>query len=131
MCHQNTCYMTVDGTDFLIQEPKPLDRTFYSHKFKHAALRYEIGISIDKGDIIWVNGPFKAGSYPDSKIFRNNLEKKLRPGECVEADNGYRYHYATVRAPKTYRDVIECGKKARARARHEHVNGLLKNWGIF
>lgn len=38
------CKVTVDGTDFLINEPTPFNKKWCSHKFKHAALRYEIGI---------------------------------------------------------------------------------------
>jgi hypothetical protein len=27
--------------------------------------RYEIGVDILAGNIVWVNGPFAAGKYPD------------------------------------------------------------------
>jgi hypothetical protein len=51
--------------------------------------RYEIGICIKTGDILWVNGPFMCGSWLDIKIYRRDLKQKLRVGEMVEADSGY------------------------------------------
>ena len=53
--------MTVDGTDVMIWEPTPFSKMWYSHKFHGAELRYEIGMCIQTGDIVWVNGPFKCG----------------------------------------------------------------------
>ena len=59
------CKITVDGTDFRIQEPSPFDPKWYSHKFRGPGLRYEIGVCIKTGWIVWVNGPFPAGAWPD------------------------------------------------------------------
>ena len=77
--------MTVDGTDYAIAEH---GRFFYSHKFKHTALRYEIALSILTGDICWVNGSYEAGRWPDIKVFRDSLMSHLEKGERVEADDG-------------------------------------------
>ena len=81
--------MTVDGTDFWIPEPSPFDRKWFSHKFNHAALRYEMALCIQTGWIVWTNGPFCAGSYSDVKIFRAGLKRELDLYECVEVDRGY------------------------------------------
>eukprot|EP00171_Calliarthron_tuberculosum_P004063 IDg4063t1 len=48
-------YVSVDETDCPIYEPKLFDSSYYSHTFKRAGLRYEIGISIICGAIIWAN----------------------------------------------------------------------------
>ena len=64
-------------------------KTWYSHKFKYSAVRYEVGLSILKGDIVWINGPFPAGLYPDINIFRENLKGALDEDERVVADDGY------------------------------------------
>ena len=54
--------MSVDGTDFRIWEPKhplfPIDKGFCSHKFKHAAVKYAVAISVRTGNCVWINGPF-------------------------------------------------------------------------
>lgn len=49
-------YVSLDGTDFRIQEPyhpDGIDPSYYSHKFKAAGLRYEVGLNIRTGDIVW------------------------------------------------------------------------------
>ena len=63
------CFVTVDGTDFRIMEPIPLNKDWFSHKFKGPGLRYEIAVSIRKGHTVSINGPFPAGAYPDRRIF--------------------------------------------------------------
>jgi hypothetical protein len=103
---------------------------WYSHKFNGAGLRYEIGVCIQTGDIVWVNGPFKCGPWPDLSIFRINLKNLLLPREQVEADNGYRGD-PSCRTPAMARSWAEYEKKKAARGRHETLNGRLKKWGIL
>ena len=82
--------MTVDGTDFRIQQPHPFNKKWYSHKFKGPGLRYEVAVCIQTGDVVWINGPFPCGKWPDLKIFQLRLKHMLGPEEKVEADDGYR-----------------------------------------
>ena len=126
-----TCKITVDGTDFKICEPTPFNRMWYSHKFKGPGLRYEIGVSIQGGDIVWTNGPFACGFWPDISIFRLALIFLLAIGEMVEADRGYRGEPTRVRLPHEYVNRSDKRAKDRARARHETLNGRLKNWGCL
>jgi len=114
----------------MVQEVHPFDRRFYSHKFKSAGVRYEVAVAIHSGDIVWINGPFKAGQWPDIRIFRRGLMRMLEPGEMVEADAGYRGEINRVRIPTQYSSIAERQAKALARARHETINTLFKNWGI-
>ena len=65
--------MSVDGTDFWIPEPFPFSKAYFSHKFNHVGLRYEIAIYIQTGWIVWVNGSISCGSFPD-KIFFISLK---------------------------------------------------------
>jgi hypothetical protein len=62
---RRTCKIIVDCTDCAIFEPWPwepgFNRQFVSHKINWAALKYEAGVCIQTGDIVRVNGPFKAG----------------------------------------------------------------------
>jgi len=60
---------SADGTDFRIYEPKPFNAKLYSHTFKCPGLRYEVGIRIRFGQIVWVHEPFPCGQYPDVTIF--------------------------------------------------------------
>ena len=51
-------YASVDGTDCRIREPSPFNPKWYSHKFHGPGLRYEIGICIRTGHLVWVHGLF-------------------------------------------------------------------------
>jgi hypothetical protein len=123
------CKVTVDGTDFRINEPSPFNRKWFSHKFNGPGVRYEIAVCIQTGDIVWIYGPFACGRWPDMKIFKSKLINKLLPGEKVEADMGY--NGDKVRKPNDYFSHNEKKAKKRARARHETVNRRLKQWGCL
>ena len=127
-----TCLVTVDGTDFEINEPKPFNRGWYSHKFQGPGVRYEIAVCIQTGLIVWIYGPFPCGLWPDIEIFRQGLIHQLGRRsngrrEMVEADNGYGGEAMHVRiADPEDISTIQHIAKARARARHEAVNGRIK-----
>ena len=122
--------MTIDGTDCPIQEPVPFSRIWYSHKFRGAGLRYEVGVCIQTGDICWINGPFKCGRWVDLAIFRRDLRQRLLPGEMVECDGTYLGEPA-CRHKHIIRNVADGRAKAAARARHETVNGDIKVFGCL
>jgi DDE superfamily endonuclease len=121
------CLITVDGVDFLIPEPIQFSTEWFSHKFGSAGLRYELGIAINTGSIVWFNGPFPAGSFPDLRVFRIKLRSQLGPGEKVVADRGYRGD--TKVCTPDHANSFEHGKAMnQARARHEATNHRLKTW---
>jgi hypothetical protein len=125
--------VTVDGTDFRVNNPTHYNKAWYSHKFKHAGLRYEVAVSIQKGDIVWIHGPFPAGDWPDIKIFRHSLLSHLSDGERVEADQGYVGEAPQyVKCPGSAYTTEEVAKMQNdARARHETMNKRLKQWGCL
>jgi hypothetical protein len=49
-------------------------------------LTYKIVIAIQSGYIVWKNGPYPCGTYPDLTIARHKLLHKLLPGEKFIAD---------------------------------------------
>ena len=57
-----------------------------------SALRYELGVNILVGNLVWIQVPYPAGKYTDIKIFNHVLVHVLELGERVEADEGYRGH---------------------------------------
>jgi hypothetical protein len=119
--------MTVDGTDFKIKEPHPFSTSWWSHKYNGPAVRYEVGVSIE-GWIVWVNGPYPAGSWPDLVIAQHILPNALLPGEQYIADDTYRTAEALL--PEDAATVEEYHFMAAARARHEQVNRLFKFFKI-
>ena len=125
------CLLSVDGTDFKINEPRPFSRLWYSHKFNHAALRYEVAICIQTGEIVWINGPFAAGAWPDLNIFRGWLKKYLLPGERVEADNGYQGDDMIDGPEDLASNMGQYMSKFIVRARHETVNARFKQFNAL
>jgi hypothetical protein len=144
---EKKCKITVDGTDCRIEEPKqsefiilklkregkhdhPYDPRFKSHKFGKAGLRYELGVCIRTGDIVWVNGPFPAGEWSDLKIYKLALRDMLDDGEWVETDNGYPGE-STCRMKKQFVSKVDRKAKSSALSRHENINSLLKDFGCL
>jgi hypothetical protein len=125
----SVCKTSVDGTDFRIYEPSPFDPQWYSHKFKGPGVRYEIGLNIQTGDIVWTNGPFACGAYSDRKIAKEEgLEYCLADGEKYIADAGYRGGRAVT--PNGQNDN-EQWMQSKVRARHETLNRRLKQFGVL
>ena len=126
----NNCAMTVDGTDFRIHQKGAATKgnAFASHKYAgKSALRYELGVDILAGNLVWIQGPYPAGKYTDIKIFNKVLRNFLEPGERVEADEGYRGHPDKIKCPGNDMNPAENrGMQGRVRARHEMLNGRLK-----
>jgi hypothetical protein len=79
-----------------------------------------------------IQGPYPAGNYTDIKIFNTVLRNFLEPGERVEADEGYHGHPDKIKCPGNDANPAENrAMQGRVRARHEMLNGRLKNWGIL
>ena len=128
----NDCLMSVDGTDFQIEQKGPAVKgnAYGSHKLAgKSGLRYELGICIRTGHLVWIEGPYAAGQWNDIAIFNNCLASFLDPNERVEADNGYRGHEDKIKCPKNASNHPDnLAMQARVRSRHETFNGRLKNW---
>jgi hypothetical protein len=115
-------FVSLDGTDFEIYEKTPFDRKWFSHKFKGPGLRYEIGLSIYSGDIVWASGGVPCGQYPDLKLAKDSYVK-FAENEITLADKGYK--------DQQYFKNPENAFEKRILARHETVNGRLKNFAIM
>lgn len=129
------CKISVDGTDFRISNQKPFWKGWFSFKFKKAGLRYEVAISIQSGEIVWIYGPFPAGRFHDITIFRRALKQMLlAAGERAEADDGYRGEPLCIDLPQEgcfRRGRAQQKLKQRVRSRHETVNARFKNFGCL
>lgn len=112
--------------DFKIHEPSPFNSAYYSHKFKSAGLRYEIGICIRTGEIVWGYGGYPCGAYPDLKLTRVFLTGQLDPNEKVLADRGYNDpNYFILPNP------TNSSRHNKIMSRHETVNGRIKTFKIL
>lgn len=121
--------VTVDGTDFKIRQPKEYNKKWYSHKFNGPGLRYEVGVCISTGHIVWIHGPFPCGTNPDITIFRKGMKQAVNRGEeKVEADKGYRGEPLYISDALDFRNEVEKRAKQQARSRHEHINRYFKQF---
>eukprot|EP00536_Pseudo-nitzschia_multiseries_P019074 jgi/Psemu1/58787/gm1.58787_g len=109
------CFISVDGTDCPAYEPWPFSRQMYSHKLNGPGIKYEVGVCLKTGWIVWINGPF-VGSANDATIFKEGLSTLLHDDEGLP-DMGM-----TSKQRKM---------KANARAQHETVNGRLKIFNVL
>ena len=121
-------FVSLDGTDFRINEPSQFDPAWYSHKFHGPGVRYEIGLCIQTGRIVWAHGGVPCGSWPDLSLARSAYTKAVAPNELTLADRGYsdtRYFYTPAHYPKT------ASQQKQIMARHETVNARLKQFGVL
>ena len=128
----NVCLMSVDGVDFSIFEPIPFWTGYFSHKFQGPGVRYEIGICISTGYIVWFVGPFPCAES-DIKIFRGDLMHLLSDGEKILADRGYNGEpdYIVTATDLEKHNIWLLRDYYIVRARHEAVNRRLKVWNIL
>ena len=101
------------------------------HAFKFA-LRYEIGVSIVGGGLVWIQGPYPAGRFSDIVIFNKVLRHFLEPGERVEADNDNVGAADKIKCPDNPCNPVKNeGMQSRARYCHKTINGHFKTWVIL
>lgn len=124
------CLMTVDGTDFRILEPQPFHKKWYSHKYHGPGLRYEVGLGIQTGWMVWAYGPFRCGEMSDLKIARKKILNLLQHGEQILTDRGYRGARERADTPSGM-NTREQRMKSIARSRHETCNKRLKQWSVL
>ena len=119
----------MDCTDCSTYEPQPFDPSNFSVKVNGPGLRYEVGLGIQSGDIVWVNGPFQPGVFNDDSIAKQKgFCAALGPRERFLADSIYSGWRPIV---PTGRNNADEKMKNRARARHETVNARLKRFGAL
>jgi len=107
-------------------EPSPFNPGWYSHKFKGAGLRYEIGLNIRTGYIVWTNGGYPCGLFSDLKLARESFVLSVDAGERTIGDKGYKDSTFFILRNSRNEDVHK-----RILSRHETVNKRLKQFQIL
>lgn len=82
------CDISVDGTDRPILEPSPFRSICYSHIFKSAGIRYQLGISVGSWCIAWLNGGFPCCANLVLNTFRSEMKNCLLQNEKDITDDG-------------------------------------------
>ena len=130
---------SIDGTHCPIQEPTkglPWNKNpkFMSYKFHGAALSYEVAVSIYTSQLVWINGPFPAGTQdPEIFVLSNGLKNRIPAGKKVIADRAYGWKsLANVVRIKNRGNTAEVRMfKRQVRARMESVFAKMKVFDIL
>lgn len=93
-------------------------------------MSYELAIDIFENKLVWIKGPFKAGTN-DISIFRKLLIHMIPKGKKLIGDSGYRGEPEIIATASTYNSASLKNFKKRARARHEDFNGQIKKFAIL
>lgn len=116
----------MDGVDFPINEPTPFSPKWFSHKFHSAGLRYEIGLCIRTGHVVWAYGGHPCGDWPDITIARSLFIQFLDGNEKTLADRGYN--------DAAYFILPKAGSRRRHKiimSRHETINKRIKQFNVL
>ena len=89
-----------------------------------------MGVCIQTGHIVWINGPFRAG-LDDLSIARQAVVRVVERGEKVEADGGYEGKPHYISTPADAVTGKQAKMKSSARHPHEHGNSCLKIFKIL
>ena len=131
---------TIDDVDCKFWEKRAhhnmnIDKSFFSEKFNHAGLKYEIIMHLTKPQCMAVVGPVKCATH-DMGVFRMKSKAKMLslPGKMLIADSIFKPGKKAEHQNEVGMFSIPCSIdpddlrkfKSRARARHESFNGRLK-----
>lgn len=116
--------MSVDGTDFLLHEPKLFDNSRLSCEFRRPDVHYELRFPIEFPEIVWASAPWTCGSHSDLCMFREGFKKLLGENEFVFADNRCPEESIIQPTGSAYSPRII---RALIREPHEILNERLKN----
>jgi hypothetical protein len=131
----NDCLMTINGTNFHIQQKGAARKRnlFGSHKYAaNSALCYKLGVDILAGNLVWVEGPYPTGAWNGINFLNSVLLHCLESGKHVEVNNSYVGHANKIKCPQNNCNLAEnLGMQGAARSCHEMLNKHLMSWSIL
>ena len=128
------CKMMINGTDFVINEPIPFSKNWFTKKVEGPGTRHKVGVCIQTGWTHWWNGPFPCGAWPDLKMSREELICRPHMGRSTVANKGCHRSWLHVALKKiASADRVPAFERmmAAARARHETINRKPKELGCL
>jgi hypothetical protein len=118
---------------FRIWEPRSDPGSkWWGYKFNGPAYTYELAIAVHSQRLVWIAGPYPAGAFNDRMIYNmpGGLKSKIPDGKLGIADRGYTGEdKLATHNPFDSKETIDF--KKRARARHETLNGRIKNFKVL
>ena len=132
-----TVALTFDGTDYRVAEKMhktmPIDKGMMSQKFKHAALKYEVGMSTQTKRCVWIHGPVRGGLNDKTLMQQSKVLDKIKEGKLAVVDRGYINHQLKDKLtwPNSHHDPATNNYLSRLRLRQETFHGRLKQYAIL
>lgn len=124
---EKNCFTSLDSVDLKIVEPKPLEnKRWFSNKLRSAGLRYEIGLNVETGDIVWADGGYPCGECSNLQLARKKFVKSVGAGEKTMATKGYKDETYFITANEENRTLHKL-----VMSRHESVKTRLKHFRIL
>ena len=127
---KSICLISVDCCDCPIRELYPFSTLIFSEKFNGPAYKYEVGVCIQTGHIVWVNGPFNAEKNDKSVFADEGLRDALCDDEAVEADNGYQGD-DKLKCKNVSQSRKDRKQKGKVGARQENVFAWMKAFAVL
>lgn len=89
-------------------------------------MRYEIGLCINTGFIVWKFGGYPCGEFSDLKLAREAYVYSVNPGERTLADKGYKDSMFFILP-----NEINSRQHKLIMSRHETVNKRVRHFKIL
>ena len=94
-------------------------------------VRCEVAVCLQTGDIVWTNGPFPCGKWPDKKTFEHKLINKLDNNEMTETDGTHSGMPCECMVPGDWLNEADRVAKADARAQQETITRQFKQFNCL
>lgn len=107
-------------------EREQLSKKWYSKKLRGPGLRYEIGLNIRTGCIVWTSGGYPCGECTDLTLALESFVPSLKDGERAMADKDYRDEKYFILPNNTnstdHKSIM---------SRHEKIHNRIRNFQIL
>ncbi|CAJ1953841.1 unnamed protein product [Cylindrotheca closterium] len=92
---------------------------------------YELGICLSTGRLLWMRGPYPAGTS-DITVARTGglVEELRRRGQKAIGDRGYNGEQKQISTPNAHDNKGVSLFKRRALMRQENFNGMIKRFNV-
>lgn len=122
-------FVTLKSMDCPIQRPMDSGRQrYFSSRINGPAMRYEIGLSLRTGQIVWVNGGYPCGEVDDLTLAKKAYVQAVQEGEKTMAGNAYTDSPYFI-VPKSHPRLAE--QFQMAEELHNTVQNAFRQWAVL
>lgn len=125
------CFTSLDTIDFKMSDKaltglRDSTDNYYSEVYKSQGIRYEVGIAVKTGDIVWKYGGLPCGSYPEINLANEAYIYAVKKDELTYANK--KYHKSKFFITPNHTNVKEHKKIMQ---RHKNLKKKIKYFEIL